>query len=82
MGETAEGLLIANYHFTIIIHYVLAITFINQLCKQLAIWRGKAGCGGVGECNLNFNILSLAVSSNGKGNRFYDIYVGQFEFTV
>lgn len=35
--KTAEGLLAANYDFTIIIHYVLAITVINQLCKQLEI---------------------------------------------
>lgn len=56
MGETAKGLLIANYHFTTIIHYVLAITIINQLCKQLGMRRRRAGCGNA--CNLNFNILS------------------------
>ena len=62
----ARGLFVANYHFTIIIHYVLAITVINQLCKQSAIRRGRAGCGDVGGCNLSFR--SLGVSSDGKAN--------------
>lgn len=38
-----------------------------------------AGCGNAGECNLNFNIRSLGVSSNGQANWFHDIYTGQFD---
>lgn len=59
MEELLKGRLIATNDFTIIIHYVLAITVLNQLGKQAA---DRAGSGNVGECNWNFN----SVSSNGQ----------------
>lgn len=59
MRETAEGLFIPNYDSTIIIHNVLAITDINQLCKWLEILKGRAGWNDAEDRNLNFNIISL-----------------------
>lgn len=75
MGETAEGLLIANYDFAIIIHYVLAITIINQLCKQLEIRRGRAGCSVIGILTSSLRVFLRTDKQIG----FHDIYIGQFD---
>lgn len=71
-GKTADGRLIANYSFTIIIHYELATTVNNQLCRQLEVERVVAAS----ECNWNFNFpsVSVGVSSIGQADWFHDIY--------
>lgn len=53
--ETTKDLFVANYDFTIIIKYVLAIMD-NQLFKHFEIYRERAGRGGVARYNLNFSL--------------------------